>query len=286
MPGVRDIKRRIRSITSIQQITKAMKMVSAAKLRRTQEAVISSRPYTGKMEEVLGRIVASTPEKIHPFTVARPVKSVGYVLITADKGLAAGYNSNLIRRAVLEAARASDAQTGFVTVGRKGRDYMRRRNKKIDGQFMGIKDIPTAGEAVQIAGLAVKLYLEGTYDEVYLIYQEFINTIQQRPVVKKLLPIPYEEKESGEESDYLYEPQPKQVLDMLLPKYINNKVFQALIEAKASEHGARMTAMDSATGNASEMIDELTLSFNRARQAAITREITEIVGGANALKAQ
>ena len=286
MPGVRDIKRRIRSVKNIQQITKAMKMVAAAKLRRTQEAVYATRPYARRMEEVLGRIIAAAPEKTHPYMEVRPVKSVGFVLITADRGLAAGYNANLIRKAMLEAARAGSVETGFITVGRKGRDYMRRRKKKIDGQFTGIRDIPTSGEAVQVARLAVKLYLEGAYDEVYLIYQEFINAIQQRPVITKLLPVACKEKEEGAESDYIFEPPARQVLDMLLPKYINSRVFQALMEAKASEHGARMTAMDSATDNATEMIDQLTLSFNRARQAAITREIAEIVGGANALKAQ
>jgi len=285
MPGVRDIKRRIRSVKSTQQITKAMKMVAAAKLRKTQEAVVASRPYAKKMEEVLGRIVASAEEKIHPFMVAGPVSTAGIVLFTADRGLAGGYNANLIRKAVVEAARMEDVETRFITVGRKGRDYLRRRQKTIDGQFIGIKDTPTITEAKEIANMATGLYLNGTYDEVYLIYQEFISAVQQRPVIKKLLPIPFEEGEGGQETDYLYEPQPGQVLEMLLPKYVNNEVFQALMEAKASEHGARMTAMSSATDNAGEMIDKLVLSFNRARQAAITREIAEIVGGANALNA-
>jgi F-type H+-transporting ATPase subunit gamma len=286
MPGVRDIKRRIRSVKNTQQITKAMEMVAAAKLRRTQSAVIASRPYAEKLEEVLGRIVASTQDKVHPFMVRRPVKSVGFIMITGDRGLAGGYNANLIRKTMAEVARFTDAEKGFIPVGRKGRDYLRRRQKNMAAEFIGINDIPTVLEAKEIVDLAVGLYLEETYDEIYIVYQEFVSALTQRPVIKQLLPIPYDEQEGTGSSDYLYEPAPAQVLDMLLPKYVLNKVFQGLTEAKASEHGARMSAMGSATKNADEMIGKLVLSFNRARQAAITREINEIVSGADALKAQ
>lgn len=286
MPGVRDIKRRIRSVKNTQKITKAMEMVYAAKLRRTQGAVIASRPYAAKMEGVLGRIVASSQDNVHPFMVKRPVKSVGFIMITGDRGLAGGYNANLIRKAMAEAAGITDVEKGFFAVGRKGRDYLRRRQRKITAEFIGIKDIPTVAEAKGIVDLAVKLYLDETYDEIYLVYQEFVSALTQRPVMKQLLPIPYGEEEDTGISDYLYEPAPAQVLDMLLPKYVLNKVYQGLMEAKASEHAARMTAMGAATKNADEMIDKLVLSFNRARQAAITREINEIVSGADALKAQ
>lgn len=286
MPGVRDIKRRIRSVSNTQKITKAMEMVYAAKLRRTQGAVISSRPYARKMEEVLGRIVASTKQKVHPFMVARPVKAVGFVMLTGDRGLAGGYNANLIRKTMQEAARFTDVEKGFFAIGRKGRDYLRRRQRNISAEITGLNDIPTANEAKRIVNLVVESYLNETFDEIYLVYQEFVSTLTQRPVIKQLLPIPYEETEETALTDYLYEPAPAQVLEMLLPKYVLNKVFQALMEAKASEHAARMTAMGAATKNAGEMIDKLVLSFNRARQAAITREITEIVSGADALKAQ
>ncbi|MFZ5753396.1 MAG: ATP synthase F1 subunit gamma, partial [Bacillota bacterium] len=205
---------------------------------------------------------------------------------TADRGLAGGYNANLVRKAMLEAARFKQYEVGFITVGRKGRDFLRRRGKNIQGEFLGIKDTPTFIEAQRIAQMAVNYFLDGIYDEVHVIYQEFISPVQQRPVMKQLLPIPYSGEGKEENTEYLYEPGPEQVLEILLPKYINNVVYQALTEAKASEHGSRMTAMGSATDNAGEMIDKLTLSFNRARQAAITREIAEIVGGANALKAQ
>ena len=285
MPGVRDIKRRIRSVKNTQQITKAMEMVAAAKLRKTQEAAVSARPYARKLAEVLGRITASSGEMEHPLMSGRPVKSVGIILITADRGLAGGYNANLVRKAMLEAARFNDREVGFIAVGRKGRDFLRRRGKNIQGEFLGIKDTPTFLEAQRIAQMAVNFYLDGIYDEVHVIYQEFISPVQQRPVIKQLLPLPYEKEDQGENSEYLYEPGPEKVLEILLPKYINNVVYQALTEAKASEHGSRMTAMGSATDNAGEMIEKLTLSFNRARQAAITREIAEIVGGANALKA-
>lgn len=285
MPGVRDIKRRIRSVKSTQQIIKAMKMVAAAKLRKTQEAVLASRPYSEKLGEVLGRIIGAAENPEHPLLAGRPVQKVGIVLITADNGLAGGYNANLIRKAMVELARLEEYEAGFITVGRKGRDFMRRRQKKIFGELTGIKDTPSYSDAREIVRMVEDLYLEGTFDQVRLIYQEFISPTHQRPVVKQLLPVPIE-KGSGEEAsttEYIYEPRPKQVLEMLLPKYLCNVVYQALMEAKASEHGARMTAMGAAAENAGEMIDKLILSFNRARQGAITREIAEIVGGADAL---
>lgn len=288
MAGVRDIKRRIRSVKSTQQIIKAMKMVAAAKLRKTQEAVTAARPYSRKLEEVLGRIAASVETSEHPLMAARPVNRVGFILITADRGLAGGYNSNLIRKAMVELAKEKMHDPGLITVGRKGRDFMRRRQKRIIGEFIGIKDTPSFNEAQHIVKMVEDLYREGIFDEVQIIYQGFISPVSQRPVMKQLLPIPCskEAKEDEFSTEYIYEPKPEQVLEILLPKYISNVVYQALMEAKASEHGARMSAMGAATDNAGEMIDKLTLSFNRARQNAITREIAEIVGGANAQQAQ
>lgn len=284
MPSVRDIKRRIKSVQSTQQITKAMKMVAASKLRKTQTAVVNSRPYTEKLEEILGRIVASAGEVNHPLLVERPVKAVGIILITADKGLAGGYNANVQKAALQLATQLSKREitVEFITVGSKGRDFLRRRDYKIKTAITGINDVPTFSEAQRFAKIAVDSYLEGQYDQVYLVYQEFINTVQQHPVVKQLLPLPYEKGE--EKAAYLYEPSPQEVLTILLPQYINNTLFHLLTEAKASEHGARMTAMTAATDNAEEMLDKLMLFYNRSRQAAITREISEIVGGANALQ--
>lgn len=287
MAGLRDIKRRIRSVKNIEQITKAMKMVAAAKLRRTQAAVVASRPYAHKLDEVLGRIVASAKDKTHPLMQDRPVKSVGIILISSDRGLSGGYNSNIIKKAIVEGVRLAPAEVSFIAVGRKGRDFLKRRGKEIQGEFTGIKDIPTFSEAQHVARLAVNMFNDGAYDEVYLVYQEFISPVQQKPTIKRMLPISYEaegQAEQQQQTEYLYEPAPEQVLEILLPKYINNLIYQALMEAKASEFGAQMAAMSSATDNAGEMIDKLTLSFNRARQAAITTEISEIVSGANALK--
>lgn len=285
MPGVKDIKRRIRSVKSTQQITKAMKMVAAAKLRKTQEAVVASRPYARKLEEVLGRIVSLSKEDAHPLMVKRPVKTVCILLMTADRGLAGGFNANLIRKTVFESARIEGAEIKYIALGRKGRDFLKRRNKDIYAEFIGIKDTPTLAEAQDVARTVVDGFLDEQFDEVYVIYQEFITPVQQRPAIKQLLPIPHEGEKEEDSFGYLYEPDPEIVLASILPKYILNEVFQSMMESKASEHGSRMTAMGSATDNAEEMIDKLTLSFNRARQAAITREISEIVGGANALNA-
>lgn len=284
MPSVRDIKRHIKSVQNIQQITKAMKMVAASKLRKTQTAAINSRPYTEKLEEILSRIVASAGEIKHPLLKERTVKNAAIILITGDKGLAGGYNANVEKKALLEAQRlrGEDVNVEFIVVGNKGRDFLRRRNQTINTALAGINDVPTFSEAQRIAQIAVDGYLEERYDQVFLVYQEFVTTVQQCPVVKQLLPIPYEKSE--EETEYLYEPAPQEVLGILLPQYINNTMFHYLTEAKASEHGARMAAMTAATDNAEEMLDDLTLSYNRSRQAAITREISEIVGGANALQ--
>ncbi|MDD2212270.1 MAG: ATP synthase F1 subunit gamma [Clostridia bacterium] len=283
MPSVRDIKRRIKSVQSTQQITKAMKMVAASKLRRTQTAAISARPYMNKLEEILGRIVASAGEIAHPLLVERPVQNAAIILITADKGLAGGYNANVQKLALQEASQLSEQgiNVEFIPVGNKGRDFLRHRQQKIKTALAGINDVPTFSEAQQLAKLVVDSYLAGQYDQVYLVYQEFVTTVQQHPVSKQLLPLPYEKGE--DEVEYLYEPAPQEVLTILLPQYINNTILHFLTEAKASEHGARMAAMTSATDNAEEMLDKLNLSYNRSRQAAITREISEIVGGANAL---
>jgi len=284
MSNVRDIKRRIRSVQNIQQITKAMKMVAASKLRRTQAAAVNSRPYTEKLEQILGRIVASAGEIKHPMLEERPVKNAAIILITGDKGLAGGYNANIQKKALGEARRIEEQgiNVEYIVVGNRGRDFLRRRDQNINTTLSGINDVPTFAEAQRIAKLAVDNFLQEQYDQVFLVYQEFITAVQQRPVVKQLLPIPYEKSE--EEKEYLYEPAPQEVLAILLPQYINNTVFHYLTEAKASEHGARMAAMTAATDNAEDMLGGLTLSYNRSRQAAITREISEIVGGANALQ--
>lgn len=285
MASVRDIKRRIRSIKNTQQITKAMEMVAAAKLRRVQDSVGQARPFKEKIKEVLSRIVASGADLKEPLLEVRTPKKIGYVVISAERGLAGGYNANIIKKAVVSMAKHRDLEIGVIPVGKKGRDFFRRRGYPIEAEFINLQDVPTIEEANKIADFIRNSYTEGVFDEVYLVYTEFITTIQHKPVVSRILPIETpSEEETGEELDYIFEPSPELVLNKILPLYLANQVFSALTEAKASEHGARMTAMGSATDNAAEIIDQLTLSYNRARQDAITREITEIVSGANALK--
>jgi F-type H+-transporting ATPase subunit gamma len=283
LANVRDIKRRIRSVTNTQQITKAMEMVAAAKLRRTQGAVVSARPYSRKLEEVLVRLVSSSPDLKDPLLEVREPKKIGFVVVSADRGLSGGYNANLIRSAVVALAHHREKDTGIIAIGKKARDFFRKRDYNVEGEFIGISDIPTLAEANEIAQTVKTFYTEGIYDEVYLVYTEFFSAMQQKPKTKKILPIETPQSEKMEELDYIFDPSPQLVLNQLLPLYLTNQIFTALTEAKASEHGATMTAMGSATDNAGEMIDKLTLSYNRARQAAITNEISEIVGGANAL---
>lgn len=282
MAGVRDIRRRIRGVSNMQQITKAMKMVAAAKLRRAQEKVIASRPYSKQLQDVLSRLVQAQTDGSHPLLEKRPVKKIGYILVTSDRGLCGGFNANLIRktRGILE--KQQDIKTGLVTVGRKGSDYFGRRETQIISRFTGLGDSPDFSQARKIAGDIIGLYTSGEFDEVYLVYSKFISVLTQEPTLAKILPIePSQEKAGGE---YLFEPSPQQMLEYLLPSYVESQIFSALLESKASEMGAKMTAMDSATENAKEMIEKLTLAMNRARQAAITKEISEIVGGAAALE--
>lgn len=281
MAGVRDIRRRIRSIRNMQQITKAMKMVAAARLRKCQERVIAARPYARQMQEILARLAQAQTDATHPLLEKRTVHRVGYVLITSDRGLCGGYNANLIRMTQNLLAEETH-EVKFVAVGRKGRDFYRRGKVEILADFIGFGDFPSYSLAREIAQQVIRSYEEGSFDEVYLIYNEFISAISQRPTQIKLLPIEQPEGKLGKE--YIFEPSPEEILNTLLPKYVETQVFRSLLEGKASEMGAKMTAMGSATDNAKDMIDRLTLQMNRARQAAITKEISEIVGGAAALE--
>ncbi|GIM45701.1 ATP synthase subunit gamma [Collibacillus ludicampi] len=279
----RDIKRRIKSVKNTEQITKAMKMVSAAKLRRAQERVTQARPYTAKMEEVIGSI-AKAGGASHPMLVKRPVKRTGYVLITADRGLAGSYNAQVIRHAMASLKDKKENEYAIFAVGRKGRDFFARRGYPLAGEITGLSDFPTFADIKRVTQAVVSMYEKGEVDEVILVYNEFISPIQQRPVAKKILPLEEVGGEDAKVTNYIYEPSAEAVLEKLLPKYAETLIYSALLEAKASEHGARMTAMGNATDNASEMIKKLTLDLNRARQAAITLQIAEIVGGAEALK--
>ena len=280
MAGVRDIRRRIRSVRNMQQITKAMKMVSAAKLRKAQQKLIAARPYANQLQGVLERL-SQAGDTVHPLLVKRPVQKVVYVLITSDRGLCGGYNANLIRKTSgLIAESPQDVK--LVTVGRKGRDFFRRGKIEFLAEFVALGDDPSFNQAKEIAQEVVRLYEQGEADEVYLMYTEFVSAITQRPSQVKLLPIEKPEGKQGKQ--YIFEPSPDEILASLLPKYIETQIFRSILEGKASEQGARMTAMSSATDNATDMSGRLSLAMNRARQAAITKEISEIVGGAAALE--
>jgi len=265
----------------MEKITKAMKMVAAARLRKCQERVVAARPYTRQMHEILVRLAQDQTEATHPLLEKRTVHTVGYVVITSDRGLCGGYNANLIRMTNnLLTKEAHEAK--LVAIGRKGRDFYRHGKVEMLSDFVGFGDFPSYSLAKDIAQQVIHFYSEGTFDEVYLVYTEFISAISQQPKQIKILPIEQPEGESGK--DYIFEPSPEQILNTLLPKYVETQVFRTLLEGKASEMGAKMTAMGSATDNAKDMIDRLTLQMNRARQAAITKEISEIVGGAAALE--
>lgn len=283
--GTKEIKRRIKSVTNTRQITKAMKMVAAAKLRRAQETAEQTRPYSEKIKEVVSSIAAGTKDFSHPMLEFRPVKKTGYLVITSDRGLAGGYNANILRlvtNTIKERHQSADEYMIFV-IGRKGRDYFKKRNYPVVKEVTGVSDNPTLTEIKEISTSAVQFFADQTFDELIMFYNQFDSPIQQTPVEKKLLPLVSEEVLSGPVTAYEYEPSSEAVLEELLPKYAETLMFSALLEAKASEFGAKMTAMGNATDNATEIIDKLTLQMNRARQAAITQEIAEIVGGANAL---
>ncbi len=283
MPSLRDLRRRIKSIKSTQQITKAMKAVSAAKMRRAQENVLAARPFARRVRDVLGRVSAASVGVKHPLLAVREPQKTAFIIVTADRGLCGGFNANIIKKAVQEMKDRPNVEV--INIGRKGRDYCRRQGYNIAQQYVGIGETADLGLAREVARYVMDKYAAEEYDEVYIIFSQFVNVLVQRPVIQKLLPVePPEGEDGGKKVDYIFEPDADQIMDRLLPMYVENAVFQALLESKAGEHSARMTAMDNATNNAAEMIDRLTLSMNRARQAAITKEISEIVGGAAALE--
>jgi len=287
--GVREFKRRIRSVKNTQQITKAMEMVAAAKLRRAQESAEASRPYTETLQGTLARLAAVSFDVRHPLLDKREdVRKVGYIVVTADRGLCGAYNTNIIRAAE-QSIQEDDRnlETGIIAVGRKTRDFYRKRGS-IDAEFINLGDNVSYADAREVAQCVMNAYENGELDEVYLVYARFVNALRQIPTVTQLLPLDTPEEDTSSEStrviDYLYEPSAEEILLTLLPKYVGSQIYHAMLEGKASEHGARMTAMGNATENAGEIIDSLELAMNKARQAAITDEILDIVGGAEALK--
>ncbi|MGI5879641.1 MAG: ATP synthase F1 subunit gamma [Syntrophomonadaceae bacterium] len=285
--GVKDLKRRIRSVKNTQQITKAMKMVAAAKLRRAQESAEASRPYTETLQGTLTRLTAVAYDVSHPLLEKREdILKVGYIVVTADRGLCGGFNSNIIRlTAQTMAEETRDVDHGIIAVGRKGRDFFRKRGE-VDAEFVNLGDNVSYADAREIGQYIINAYENEELDEVYVVYGKFINALRQVPTIVKILPIdPPAQDEEVEERyvDYIYEPSAEEILLTLLPRYIGSQIYNAMLESKASEFGARMTAMGNATENAGEIIDSLTLKMNNVRQAAITDEILDIVGGAEAL---
>ncbi len=286
MATLKAIRKRIGSIRNTQQITKAMKMVSAAKLRRAQEAAVQARPYADKMTELLKNLSARVSREAHPLLKLREEKKIHLLLFTSDRGLCGGYNANLIRAAESFVRRQGNGkEVDFVLVGRKGADHFRRRRAPIAERHVNILATPAEELAGEIAEKVIDRFIKGETDAVYILYSHFRSALSQVPTLEKLLPVTLSESETLDElTEYLYEPGVEALLASLLPRVVEVAVFRALLEATASEHGARMTAMDSATSNAAKMMGTLTLQMNRARQASITRELMEIVGTAEALK--
>jgi len=288
MATLRDIRRRIRSVQSTQKITRAMKLVAAAKLRRAQERILAARPYAGKMAELLSNLVsaAGADGAAHPLLEQREGPRRQVVIITADRGLAGAFNSNIIRHALALIRESSQADLTLVVVGRKGRDFYRRRPWMIKRTLLGFWDRLAFSHAQELADFFMTQFLEGEVDEVHLVYNEFRSVAVQRPVRVQLLPIVRTEGQGSEAQpvEYLYEPSPEAILGDLLPRHVRTQVYRALMESVAGEYGARMTAMEAATTNAKEMIDVLTIQYNKARQEKITKELLDIVGGAEALR--
>ena len=298
MATVREIKRRIRSVKNIAQVTRALEAVSASRVRKAQAQVLATRPYAQQAWEVLTSLAlqAGAGASIHPLLATRPVKNVGMITISGDRGLAGAYNVNVVRQ-TLEFIRDQRVPVQLVTVGRKGRELLLRAGQNVVAEFSNLSAAPTALEVSPIGRIVVDDFLAGTVDEVYVAYTEFINLIQQKPSIKRLLPLKIgdEERMMAEYTagaqvgrltrrEYLYEPDRRGLLDMLIPRFIEMQVYQAVLESLASENAARMNAMRNATDSARDLLTQLTLTYNKARQQSITSELLDIAGGAEALR--
>jgi F-type H+-transporting ATPase subunit gamma len=293
MPSLKDIRGRIGSVRNIAQITRAMEMVAASRMKRAQDAILAARPYSDELREVLSRVAAVAGEEIDPLLARRPVRRVALIMITTDRGLAGSLNANAIRAALRWTQDKINARNGdrrveveAITIGRKGRDGLRRAGIPIAAHFAQLGDRPAFTDVTPIARLVTDDFLDGRYDEIDVAYSTFISTLTQRPEITPLLPIATPEQEaraSGENDEYLFEPSPEAVLRRLLPHYVAVDLYRAVLENQASEQSARMIAMRNSTDNANELIGDLTLVYNKTRQATITREMIEIASGAEAL---
>ncbi len=296
MPSTREIRRRIRSVKNMAQVTKTMQMVASSKMRRAQERVEQSRPYAEQLRALVSRLANITGEDLGDEVALlkqRPVRNIGYVLITPDRGLSGALPSNINRKAATSALEAQNryAEQGqrpgieYVAVGRKGRDFVLRNQLRLVAEFTNYGDRPSLLDASAIAQVAMEAFLKGEVDVVYLVYAKFINTVTQQPTVVQLLPVQPPPQQEGERKtlEYIYEPDAATIFEALLPRYVDVQVYQALLEALASQYSAQMVAMKNATDNANDLVQDLTLTYNKARQAAITTQILEVVVGAEAL---
>lgn len=283
--NMNDIKRRIKSVTSTKQITKAMELVATAKLKRARTKLDASKPYFNKVLNSITEIMTHTKGIRHPYVDSREVNNTLYIVITGDRGLAGGYNSNICK--LVEQSVNDKSSTKLITIGSKGKDFFKARGYEVIDSYIGVSETPSLEVAKEISEKAVKMYCQKEIDEIKVVYTEFVSTIAYEPRALALLPIAVEENAELGEDEYpvifRYEPSAEAVLEYLVPKYMNSVIYGACVESSASESGSRRIAMENATDNAEDMIDELQLIYNRARQAAITQEISEIVAGAEAL---
>src|SRR5438105_8516130 len=296
MPSLRDIRRRIRSIRNTANITKAMELVAASRLRRAQMRVTASRPYANAMGALMAELGGPAPsggEALHPLLIQREVRNVGVLLVTPDRGLAGALNTNVIRRGtevILENERADGHTVQVVTVGRKGQDFLARRGRNLLGTFTGIVDRVRYDDVIPIARVIMDSFISGSIDRAVLVYPRFVSTLSQRPEVVQLLPIerpqaPEQAQSEERRLDYIFEPDPESILQQLLPRYIEVLIYQAILETAASFFSAQMVAMRNATDNANDLVHSLSLTYNKVRQANITREVTEIASAAEAMAA-
>ena len=281
MANVRDIRRRIRSAKNIQQITRAMKFVSAARLRKAQDRVVSARPYARQMAAVLNSLATRVPEQAHPLLAQRGDENIELVIITADRGLCGAYNTNIIRQALEFLNEHSGKKVELNILGKRARDFFRRRPFPVRHEATNVLHQPSFADAAAIAKDLIEEFVKEKKDQVWIVYNEFKSVVQQHVTVERLLPISrLEHPDDASRLEYLYDEPPAEIFGRLLPRYVEAQVFRALLEASASEHGARMSAMEAATNNAAEMIEGLTLYANKVRQAGITKELIEVVSGA------
>jgi len=288
MASAKEIRNKIGSVQNTQKITKAMEMVAASKMRKTQDAMESSRPYAQTMRKVIGHIALGNLEYKHSYLEEREAKRVGYIIVSSDRGLCGGLNINLFKQAMTDIQGWSEqgADVDMALIGAKATAFFNSYGGNVVAQVSGLGDTPTIDELIGTVGVMLKKYDEGQLDRLYLVYNQFVNTMVQEPVIDQLLPLPKSEDEEMQRNhswDYIYEPEPKALLDTLLVRYAESQVYQGVVENLASEQAARMVAMKAATDNAGELINDLQLVYNKARQAAITQELSEIVSGASAV---